>query len=357
MKFVEIVLEYPLRFPLTFKEDYFNWPARLMLEKGFGVEMLTLQAGGSDSVSGIKVRRFGSTLALLRHVSRDRDVRLIHSHLRPYPPSFFSAFVGKPKVLTPHTYILGSNPFVAWLSVRVMRRFDRVIALTPYEEKVYLDAGLGRDRVVLLPHPVDHEFFSGRVDVRKVREKYDVGEHEFVVTTVSNIRKCKRVDTILRAFRAFSRRVPSRLFVVGEDLLWTEREKSVKSMVAGLGLDNVVQTGFLEPGLLREVLAISDVFVNSSEVEAQGLSVYEAAAAGVPLCLSSIGSLRSVFRGLALYHMPSDWQGLEHNLLSLWRDSSGRKLMGRKLKEFVKAWDYAGIRKRMESLYSGVMGV
>ncbi|MBI2575320.1 glycosyltransferase family 4 protein, partial [Candidatus Woesearchaeota archaeon] len=230
-KYVEIVPSYPLRYALREKEDYFYWPARMMMDKGFEVEFLTLEPGKKSGVrNGILVRRFNSALSLLSFINRDREIRLVHAHLRPYPPCFFGGFTNKPKVLTPHTYILGSNPVISRLSVLMMNRYDRVIALTPHERDVYLKSGVRKDKVVLLPHPVDYSFYSAPAkNSGLVKKRLDISKGEFVIVTVANIRKCKRMDTLLRAFRVVSLRLPAKLIIVGDDMLWQEKASSVSS--------------------------------------------------------------------------------------------------------------------------------
>src|SRR3989338_3674663 len=101
-KYVEIVLGYPHRFPFNEKEDYFYWPAKLMMEKGYDAEFLTIKGGKDEIYNGIKIKRFNNTLSLLHHLSSEKDVKLVHSHLRPFPPSFFSSILfTKRKILTP----------------------------------------------------------------------------------------------------------------------------------------------------------------------------------------------------------------------------------------------------------------
>ncbi|GEM_PF-3036547 len=356
-KFIEVVPAYPHSLPLLrYMEDYFFWPARLMMDKGFDVEFLTTQKGADKELcNGVVVRRFGSAFSVLSYINKDKETRLVHSHLRPYPPTFLSSFSNKPKILSPHTYLFSPNPLIAGLSVMVMKKFDKIIAFTSYERDIYLRAGIEGKKIVIIPHPVDHEFYSASVKNKgAIREKLGING-EFVVVTVANVRKFKRIETLLRAFKIVSSKIKSKLIVVGEDLLWKEKAPSVSDMVKQIGVKGVIQAGVLMPEKVREILAIADVFVNTSDNEAQGLAVYEAAAAGIPLCLSGIGSFTSVFGSLAHYHDYWNHEKLADNLLYCHSNRRESVERGRKLKAFVRAWDFTALRKKTESLYEEIM--
>ncbi len=353
-KFVEIVPAYPHKYPLRYKEDYFLWPAKMMMDRGFDVEFFTTDKGKDAEVSnGIVIRRFGNPFSMISAVNKDKDIRLVHAHLRPYLPSLLSGFSNKPSILTPHTYILGSNPLIALGSVLAMKRFDRVIAITPYERDIYLKAGI--KNAVLMPHPIERDFYDAPVNKQDVRKKYGIND-EFVVVTVANFRKFKRVDTILKAFKILSQKADSRLIIAGGDLLHRENVPSIAEMIKMYDVKGVIHTGVLQPEQVREILGIADVFVNSSDNETQGLAVYEAACRAVPLCLSNIGSFTTVFGNLALYHDYDNPNKLAENLVYYSNNPKKAAANGFSLRSLMKQWDFDEAKNQMEQLYEQVMG-
>ncbi len=353
-KFVEIVPAYPHKYPLKYKEDYFFWPAKLMMEKGFDVEFFTTEKGSNNEVhNGIRIRRFANSFSMISAINKDSEIKLLHAHLRPYIPSLLAGFSNKPSILTPHTYILGSNPVIAFGSVLAMKKFDKVIAITPFEREIYLRAGI--KNAILMPHPVDREFYAARVDKEAVKKKYGIKD-EFVVVTVANFRKFKRVDTILKSFKILNSKIKSKLIIAGGDLLHQEGVLSIREMIKLFNVKDVIITGVLQPEQVREVLAIADVFVNSSDNETQGLAVYEAACRSVPLCLSNIGSFTTVFGNLALYHNYDDPGNLAENLLYYSNNPKSAIKAGSGLKALMDNWDFDKSRKEMEHLYEEVMG-
>jgi 1,2-diacylglycerol 3-alpha-glucosyltransferase len=356
------------------KEDYLYNPIYVMGKKGFDSEMWTLIKPGekkSEIRDGLQVRRFSNTFSLLMNLFLDRRVKLVHAHLRPFLPSLLAPLAFKKCVLTPHSYELGSNRLIKAASLFFMKRFDRVIALTPYERKIYLRNGLKKDKVVLMPHSIDYDFFSKNPEKKglTIRKKYGIRKNDFLITSISNFRRFKNLDSMLAAFGVFSKKVRNTKFIVvginqyknpkyGEQN--SLRYKSVRDpedVIKKYNLqEKVILTGSLDYNKVREILSVSDVFVNNSDPETMGLSVYEAASAGVPLCLSDIGSFRTVFDDMALYSPPRDENALAKRYMEYYKNPKLRGKMGAKLKIYLKKWNYPIFIKKLFKFYSRVLG-
>jgi glycosyltransferase involved in cell wall biosynthesis len=371
-KFVEILSHYPggCTDQISEKENYVRYPVKIMRSKGYEAEILTLWKKGlkkEERVTGIKVKRFASAFTLLRYVFRSKEIVLVHSFLRPFPAALLSGILwNKPRVITPTTYELGSNKLIAAGSVFFMKMFNKVLALTPYEHSIYLRHNF-KSKAVLLPFCIDYGFFSKTIGKKKVslRKKYGAKEGEFIIISVANFRRFKNLDIMLSAFKEFQKNVTnSRFIIVGKDMLTSDLYKeqrkqkkiTIKGMVNSLKIfEHVTVTGSLDSSRVRELYQISDLFVNSSDPEAQGIAVYEAAAAGMPLCLSKIGSFTTVFGDYALYNKPRDSEGLAKNFLEYYRNSKLRKRNGQRLRDLMKKWDYSEITKRLEAIYASLL--
>lgn len=106
---------------------------------------------------------------------------------------------------------------------------------------------------------------------------------------------------------------------------------------------------------MRAAYQASHVFVHTAENEFQGLVSYEAAASGLPLCLSNIGSHTSVFKEHALYHDVEDYEQLARNILRCKeRDATVRYNIGY-LEEYMKNWDYEALKAKMHQHYAEVL--
>ena len=167
---------------------------------------------------------------------------------------------------------------------------------------------------------------------------------------------------MIKAFQIFNKKVQNSTFIViGQDFLKAKHlyneqcktDKTVESLIKDV--KNIKLMGGRNPYEIRELLNISDVYVLSSSIEAQGLTNYEAASSGTAICLSTIGSFKTVFKDLVLYHNPKDYKKLADNLLKYYKNEKVRKTNASKLKKFVKDWDFPIIRKRLKKLYIEVL--
>jgi len=323
-----------------------------------------------DSYEGIKVRKFPNTFSLLLHLFFDRDIKLVYAQGRPYPPSLLSPLSFKKSVLVTQTYELGSNWLFKRISLFFMNMFTRIFALTPYEREEYIKNGLRSDRVVFSPHAIDYSFFSKKPkrSLDKIRKGYGIDNGDFVITTVANFRKFKNLDVMVEAFALFNKKVKnSKMLVVGKDQTrnphykeqGSERYKEVgdvQEVIKKWGIsDSVIFTGGVDYKKVREALYVSDVFVNVSDPEGMGMAVYEAASAGVSLCLSSIGSFTSVFKDMVLYSRPRDKEKLAENYFHYYNNSILRNNSGKKLRQYMVEWDYPIAIKKFNNIFDEIL--
>ncbi len=372
-KFIQLVPFYPTPYELHPKEDYFLMPADIMAGKGLEVEFVTLRntaptgeyktgsniASPEEVVKGYKVKRFGSIVSLYRHLRSQKDA-LLQVHLRPYPPSQFAGFVApQKKALRPFTYLLGSNRLIQLMTKLVMPRYDLIQCVTPYEIDIYRKAGVPEKKMRLIPLSIDYGFFSAKApDAKATAEKFGYADSEFVVISIAQIRRHKRFDDVMRALKIVREKVPSaRFLAVGEDWLPRQGLPDIMATAESIGVNgSVIWTGFQGMAAVRALLQGSTAFVHGADNEYQGLVSYEAAAAGVPLCLSNIGSHTSVFGDDALYHEVTDHETLAKNLLFCHEHHDSVRDSTAHLKGRMKDWDYGVIRKKMADSYEEIMG-
>ena len=106
----------------------------------------------------------------------------------------------------------------------------------------------------------------------------------------------KAVDVLLKALRDVSRDVPNvTLAVAGQDL--SKAATRVRSLCEKLGLsDRVTFLGRVDRDRLPELIWHSDVFVLPSRMEAFGVAVLEALAAGAPVVATDVGGIPEIVR-------------------------------------------------------------
>ena len=122
-------------------------------------------------------------------------------------------------------------------------------------------------------------------------------EDEKIITHISNFRKVKRIEDIVRIFYEIQKEVPSKLMMVGEG---PEKERA-EQLCEQLGIQNKV-IFFGNSNEIDKILCFSDLFLLPSETESFGLAALEAMACGVPVISSNSGGLPEVnFEGISGY--------------------------------------------------------
>lgn len=112
---------------------------------------------------------------------------------------------------------------------------------------------------------------------------------ERIITHASNFRKVKRVNDIIQVFSKINKVIPSKLLMVGDG---PERPGAEELCRALNVCEDVRFLGKQQE--MEEILAISDLFMLTSEYESFGLSALEAMAAGVPVLSSNAGGIPEI---------------------------------------------------------------
>ena len=145
---------------------------------------------------------------------------------------------------------------------------------------------------VTRPIHVIHNFIAPSIQKREgldhVRLKYAAID-EPILCHISNFRKVKRVEDVIRIFEKVNAQIPSKLIMVGDG----PERYSCEQLARKLNIcDRVVFLGKLRD--TAHVLEISDVFLLPSETESFGLAALEAMAESVPVISSNTGGISEV---------------------------------------------------------------
>ncbi len=145
---------------------------------------------------------------------------------------------------------------------------------------------------VTRPIQVIHNFIAPSIQKREgldhVRLKYAAID-EPILCHISNFRKVKRVEDVIRIFEKVNAQIPSKLIMVGDG----PERYSCEQLARKLNIcDRVVFLGKLRD--TAHVLEISDVFLLPSETESFGLAALEAMAESVPVISSNTGGISEV---------------------------------------------------------------
>lgn len=112
---------------------------------------------------------------------------------------------------------------------------------------------------------------------------------ERILAHVSNFRKVKRVEDVVRVFERVHEVIPSKLLMIGDG---PERQ-SAEELCRTLRICNDIR--FLgKQEQMDEILSITDLFILPSQYESFGLAALEAMSCGVPVISTNAGGLPEI---------------------------------------------------------------
>ena len=109
---------------------------------------------------------------------------------------------------------------------------------------------------------------------------------EALVVHISNFRKVKRVNDVVRIFYNIRKEMPAKLLMIGDGPERANAEALCRELQV---CDDIRFLGKLEA--IEEVLSVADLFLMASEKESFGLAALEAMASEVPVVSSNAGGI------------------------------------------------------------------
>lgn len=126
------------------------------------------------------------------------------------------------------------------------------------------------------------EYTAASQDRTITRRQQGIGQHDFVITAVANLKPEKHLDTIIRAVAQLHSRFPNlHVWFVGDG-----PERSTLKRLAHLLPDHIHFFGLRND--VPDLLAASDMFVLPTVIEGMSNALLEAMAAGLPCITTDI---------------------------------------------------------------------
>lgn len=164
---------------------------------------------------------------------------------------------------------------------------DGVTAVSNYLRETTISIYNIKREIEVIPNFVDTEIFKPEKNLQ-LRKKI-APRDEKILIHVSNFRKVKRVQDVVRVFDIVRKKIPSKLIFVGDG----PERGDVENLCRQLKLyDDVIFFGKQE--VLHEILNSADIFLLTSQTESFGLSALEAMSCGLPVIATNVGGLPEV---------------------------------------------------------------
>ena len=180
------------------------------------------------------------------------------------------------------TDALALRPHQQGLTRLVASRVDRVIAVSEAQVEPLGRRGYRRERIVVVPNGLFDSDVAVRARREDTRRSLGLGERDFAVVCVANLRVEKGVRAFIEAVEAARRQVPGLRGLLAGD--GPERE-ALEALTAGG--EDVRLLG--SRGDVPDLLAACDAFCLLSEAEALPMSILEAMALGLPVVTTNVG--------------------------------------------------------------------
>jgi glycosyltransferase involved in cell wall biosynthesis len=323
-------------------------------------EALRRDGGGLPmTLRKVPLARVQLPLFLMRHsaaiaqVARGCD--LVHAHwtVSGGAALLSHAFFRKPLLLTVHgsdIFQVPRLPFGAKITRAILRRVDRVTAVSGALKEATVALGLDAAKVEVISNGIDlARFVPPSPDPR-----HDNPRQPHTILFAGFLIQRKGVRYLVEALSLLRADVPPhRLVIVGEG----PEEGALRAQVAALGLaDRVEFAGFQPQAVVSEWMRWARVFVLPSLEEGQGVVLLEALASGTPVIASDVDGMREVVTPEVGLRFPArNPAALAHALQQLLTDDPRwRRMSVAARQRAVEVYDWDKIGAQVVEVYESL---
>lgn len=188
-------------------------------------------------------------------------------------------------------------------------------------------------------------------DREEKRKKY-AAYGERVLIHVSNFRKVKRVEDVLRVFDKVRKKIPSKLILVGDG---PERENIDKLCKQLDTCGDIHSLGKIKD--VEKIIGLADLFLLTSETESFGLAALESMAARVPVISTNTGGIPevNVHGSSGMLSKVGDVEDMAKNAISILQDNDILERYRKNAYEQARKFSIEKILPKYEEIYERVV--
>ncbi len=259
--------------------------------------------------------------------------------LAPAPAILAAKLLRKPVILHYHSGEAADHlARWRWSVAPFLRLVDAIVVPSSYLQKIFAWHGY---RASVIPNLVDKTHFPYRERV-PLRPR---------LLSVRNLERHYRVDNTIRAFARVKALFPeATLTIVGEGT----QDPELQRLVNELGIHDVQFTGPIDPDSLPAVYDAADIFLNSSVVDNQPVSILEAFASGLPVISTPTGDIAAMLRGgeAGLLIEPEDPAAMADAVTRLLSEPTLSLRVARRAREEAEKYAWPRVREQWTTLYA-----
>lgn len=297
--------------------------------------------------------------------STGRRVKLVHN-----PSSLRTPARGCPQVVTVHDMFMFKTPELRTLRQRlvasremeeraVRKSAEMIVPSESTRRDVVELFGTPEERVTVVPHGVDHEWFRPREDAGALAAlRGRLGIPERYVLYVGSLYS-RKIGNLLEAFRHVADELgpdECKLVVVGGRESTAAGELPVAERIRRLGIERwVVRAGELPAEDIPVLMSGAAVFAYVSLYEGFGFSPLEAMACGTPAIVSSTTSLPEVVGDAGIQVDPADVAAIGGAMLRVLGDPACRAELGRRSLARAREFSWPRMARGHFAVYARMM--
>jgi len=293
------------------------------------------------------VRTLLNQLLYLRCLLHLRQADVVHVFaasywsflLAPVPAIIAARLSGKRVVLNYHSG--EADDHLARWGVLVhpwLRLVDEIVVPSEYLQGVFTRHGY---QVRVIRNVVDTSGF-------RYRERIPLRPR---LLSNRNLEPHYRIDNTLEAFALLKGQYPDATLTVAG---YGSEEGRLRRLAASRGTSGIRFVGRIEPSAMPDVYDAADIFVNSSAVDNQPVSVLEALAAGLPVVSTGTGDIATMVQdGETGLIVPSgDPAAMAKAVIGLLENPDRALLIARRARREVEKYTWPQVREAWAAIYS-----
>lgn len=220
-----------------------------------------------------------------------------------------------------------------------LRLADEIVVPSEYLQTVFARYGY---RTCVIPNIVDTSRF-------RYRERAPLRPR---LLSNRNLEPHYRVDNSVKAFALLKAEYPDATLTVAG---YGSEERRLRQLAALLGINGIRFVGRVEPQAMPRLYDEADIFVNSSVLDNQPISVLEAFAAGLAVVSTGTGDIATMVRDgeTGLIVPPENPAAMAEAVATLLDDPNRALLMARRARKELEKHTWAQVKKLWLGVYSG----
>lgn len=321
-------------------------------EEGFAVSFVPVNPRFPRALAWLRkvpyLRTLLNQLLYRRELRTLRDVDIVHLFSASYwsfllcqvPAIRAARRYGKPVILNYHSGEADDH-LRRWgrLVHPWLRRVQKIVVPSLYLQQVFASHGYAAQ---IIPNMISLQQFHYRA--RSPLQPR--------LLSVRNLEPIYRIENTLSAYSLLKKEVPDATLTIAG---YGSQEAALKALVAEQQLQDVSFVGRVEPEQIAALYERCDIFINSSVVDNQPVSILEAFAAGLPVISTPTGDIAYMIRhaqnGLLVPHeQPEAIAAAVRRLLS---QPPAALQMAEAARQEVEKHTWRHVRADWQALFSG----